>query len=446
MPVSGVQTPVMKPLAIHMVWALAAVGAFGLGLLGRTRTGAGGSIAGSNAVAGVSPSALPSPGSPARSGSHKGSTSGGHAEAVPGSRIPLKPGEIESVAREALSDPNPVKRQLAFARLLEGMTPENAQAIRDQLANGRASGEQWQLFQYAWGAVDGAGALAVAAKIENDDQRNGALSQALSGWASASPQQAIEWLGRLEKPEDRNKLQGSLIGGLADHDIGVATRYVLDLAASGEDGAAGYMGIVAAEQLRKEGPASSALWAESLPNGDAKTNALERVANSYVDQDPAAAAAWAAQFASVDYGARVIDEVGEEYAERDPSAAVKWLLGLPVGRAQEAGMHGALGEWARRDPTAASQFLIDLPQSPLKDQAVSGFVRRVAWEDPESAVAWARTIAQESTRSEAMTRAAQAWFVRDREAALQWLPTSGLSAEAQKKVLETKRDGRRNRG
>jgi len=304
----------MKPLAIHTVWALAAVGAFGLGLLGRGRTGGRDSASGAKAVTVASSPALSGPGSLARSGPPRASAADGQAEAKPGKRAPLKLGEIESVAREAFSDPNPVKRQLAFARLLEGMTPENAQAIRDQLSGGRASGEQWQLFQYAWGAVDGAGALAVAAKIENDDQRNGALSQALSGWASASPQQAIEWLGRLEKPEDRNRLQGSLVGGLADHDIGVATRYVLDLTASGDGGAAGFMGIVAAEQLRKEGPVSSALWAESLPNGDAKTNALERVANSYVDQDPAAAAAWAAQFAAVDYGARVIDEVGEEYA------------------------------------------------------------------------------------------------------------------------------------
>jgi len=385
-----------------------------------------------------------------------GRTRAGTADALAGrgdatgpaatTRALLTEAQIESTAIEAFTDPNPIKRQLAFARLLEGLTPENAEQIRAQMRGGRASGDQWQLFQYAWGAADGPGALAAASKIENADRRNGALAQALTGWASADPQQAIAWLGQIENKEERARLHGNLVGGLADHDIGFATRYVLDLAAAGDGNAAAYMNTVASEQLRKEGAVASAQWAEALPDGNAKTTALERIANSYVDTDPAAAAAWASQFASVDYGARIINEVGEEYAERDPGAAVQWLLGLPEGRAQEAGINGALGEWARRDPTAASQFLIDLPPSPIKDQAVSGFVRRIAWEEPESAIEWARTIAQESTRNESMTRAAQAWFIRDREAAVQWLPTSGLSPEAQKRVLETKRDGRRGRG
>jgi hypothetical protein len=430
--------------AYHALWFVAALGAYGIGTLNRDRSAAGGSRSNPSVVAVPMPPGNPGLARLAVAGDEAtGVASGPQAAGV---RAPLTKAEIESVAREAFNDPNPLKRQLAFARLLEGLTPENAEQIREQMRGGRANGDQWQLFQYAWGAADGVGALAAAAKIENADRRNGALAQALSGWASADPQQAIAWLGQVENKEERTRLQGSLVGGLADHDIGFATRYVLDLAAAGDGNAAGFMRTVASEQLRKEGPAASAQWAETLPDGDAKTTALEQVANRYVDNDPAAAAAWASQFATVEYGARVIDEVGEEYAERDPGAAVKWLLGLPEGRAQQAGMHGALGEWARRDPTAASQFLIDLPQSPLKDQAVSGFVRRVAWEDPESAIAWARTIAQESTRGEAMTRAAQAWFIRDREAALQWLPTSGLSAEAQKRVLETKRDGRRGRG
>jgi hypothetical protein len=109
-------------------------------------------------------------------------------------------------------------------------------------------------------------------------------------------------------------------------------------------------------------------------------------------------------------------------------------------------MYSALGEWARHDPTAASQYLVDMPPSALKDTAVNGFVRRLAWEDPESALAWAGTIGQDAPRTEAMTRAAQAWFLSNREAAIQWLPTSGLSAEAQQKVLETKPGDRRRRG
>jgi len=425
-----------QPHTLHALWLTAVVAAYAVGVWNRGDRHPASTPTSSvvSRVASPPDVSLRRAAADGDASAEVGATSG--ALAGP---IVLTQAEIEAVAREAFNDPNPLKRQLAFAKLLESLTPENAEQIREQMTGGRASGEQWSLFQYAWGAADGEGALAAAAKIENQGRRNGALAQALSGWASADPTQAISWMNQLENQDDKNRLMGSLVGGLADHDIGFATRYVMDLAAAGDNRAAGHMATVASEQIRIEGPEGAARWAESLPAGDLKGSALERVANSYVARDPETAAAWAAQFATVDYGVRVIDEVGEEWAERDPVAAVSWLNTLADGAGKAAGMQSALGEWARRDPTAASQYLIDMPPSPLKDQAVNGFVRRVAWEEPEAALAWARTIAQESTRQEAMTRAAQAWFVRDREAALQWLPTSGLSQEAQKRVLETRR-------
>lgn len=435
----------MKSLyGLQAFWFVVALGAYGVGTLKRDRPGTGPSP---DAVTVMTPqdAADPSERHPKLAGDEPADAGNGGA---PGTTTPapLRDDEIEGVAKDAFTDPNPVKRQLAFARLLEGLTPENAALIGDQLSGNRANGDQWRLFQYAWGAADGAGALAAAAKIENKENRAGALSQALSGWASADPATAISWLGQIEDKEEKNRLQASLVGGLADHDIGIASRYVMDLAAAGDPRAASHMETVASEQLRKEGPEGAARWAESLPAGDLKGAALGRVATSYVANNPEAAAAWAAQFSAVDYGVRVVAEVGEEWAEQNPTAAVAWLQGLGDGKAKSDGMYSALGEWARRDPTAASQYLVDMPQSPLKDDAVNGFVRRVAWEDPVSAIAWARSIAQESTRRDAMTRAGQAWFIRDREAALQWLPSSGLPPEAQKRILETKANGRRGRG
>lgn len=431
----------IKKHSIHALWFVAALGAYGLGAWNR----GGANDPNGTDLATVVRAPAPPDVSLRRALQPDGTGEAGqegNAPASSPSRAALSQTEIESMAREAFNDPNPLKRQLAFARLLEGLTADNAESIRAQMAGGNASGDQWRLFQYAWGSVDGQGALTAAGKIEDEGRRNGAISQALSGWASADPTQAIAWLNGLENQDQKNRFQDSLVGGLADYDIGFATNYVMDLAAAGDKRAGDHMRTVASEQLRKEGPEGAARWAEALADGDVKGAALERVANSFAARDPEAAAAWAAQFATASYGTQVIDEIGEEWAEQNPTATVNWLLNLPDSRGKSAGMHSALGEWARRDPTAASQYLVDMPQSPLKDEAVGGFVRRVAWEDPQAALAWARTIAQESTRQEAMTRAGQALFVRDREAALQWLPTSGLPPEAQKRILETRRRDR----
>ena len=70
---------------------------------------------------------------------------------------------------------------------------------------------------------------------------------------------------RLRNSKQQERLQDDLVSGLADADIGTATNYVLDLAASGNKRANDYIEIVAGEQLRKDGPEVSAMWAERLP-------------------------------------------------------------------------------------------------------------------------------------------------------------------------------------
>lgn len=363
------------------------------------------------------------------------------AETLPiGAITALTEADIETIAKDAFSDPNPLKRELAFAKLLDGLTAENAAKIREQMRAGGANGDQWRLFQYAWGAVDGPGAIAAAGEIEREDRRRGAISNALSGWASADPQQAIDWLGQLEE-EDQRRYQDELVSGLADGDLNLATTYVGELVDAGDRRAPDLMGIVAGEQIRKGGPVAAASWAERLPDSNAKGAALDRVANAYVDEDPATAARWAAQFANEDYGARVIEEVGDEWAERDPASAVSWLESLDESQGKQEGFASALGEWARRDPTAASQYLVDMPASELKDVAVNGFASRLAWEDPQSAIAWAESIQSNEMRVEALTRVGQAYFRRDRNAAIEWLGASGLPEAAQQRILESR--GRR---
>lgn len=441
-----------KTTVIHGTWCAVAMATFGMGHYFSNRSGGALPAQSADSRTLFSTRVMQSGGGIAAGGGKVEEGGSGAARPASGATSafaagPLLDNEIEAVAKDAFTDPNPLKRQLAFARLLEGLTPENAELIREQMRGGRANGDQWRLFQYAWGAADGEGALAAAEAIENKDYRNGAISQALSGWASADPRKAIAWLDAMDDGDEKKRLQDSLVGGLADHDIGTATDYVLNLAKGGDERASSYMENVASEQIRKEGHQAAALWAERLPDGNVKGAALDRVANTFVARDPAAAAAWATQFATEEYGARVIEEVGDEWAERDPVASVAWLESLDESRGKTEGMSSALGEWARRDPTAASEYLVNMPASDLKDTAVSGFVQRVAWEDPESAIVWADSIAQPEVRTEAMTRAAQAYFIRDREAAIEWLPESGLPPEAQKRVLETRRDrDRRGRG
>ena len=338
---------------------------------------------------------------------------------------------MEALATEAFRDPNPVKRRLAFAKLLEGMNPENASMIRDQLISLDAGGQEWRDFNYAWGALAGQEAFQQALLTDRKD-----LESLMPGWAAANPEGAMAMLENL--PEDllkeRGKFEASIVSGLADRDLDAAAAYVGKLQADGNENAGRLMDIVASETLRKDGPEAAAAWSQGLPDGPLKGAAMDRIAGTYARKDPIAAAKWVEQFASEEYAVRAVEEIGQRWARADPLTAVSWLDKLPAGEGQKAGLNSAFGDWEDRDPVAAGEYLMSMAPSPKRDSAISGFSNGYAYQDPQTAIAWAQDISDPNLRTSSLTHAGQAYFRTDPESAKVWLTTSGLSPEVQKEI------------
>lgn len=433
-----------KSILIHTIWGACAISTFAAGYLLAKPGGDSAGINPSGSLTAARLQAMSGPLNAADTGSRAVAARAGEGEPV--ARPALTEDQLKELAKEVFNDPNPLKRNIAFSKMLESLTPENATAMLETMKSNRAGGDQFQLFLYAWGAVDGAGAMAHADTLEGRMKQR-FLNETLPGWAGKNADAAIAWLETQKEDEGKNRLRSSLMAGLADGDLGFATGYALQRADAGDKQAASYLETVAGEQLRKNGAVAAAAWGEALPDGELKGAALDRVAGQYSREDPAAAAAWAAKYATTDYGARVVEEVGDTWAARDPKAAVEWLNTLAEGQGRSEGTFSALRNWTRKDPLAASQYLVDMPASQAKDSAVSGFARSLAGEDPQSAIAWAGTISDDASRVKTLTRAGQSWFRSDPVAASNWLQTSNLPQAAREAIVNPQRDGRRrNRG
>ncbi len=343
---------------------------------------------------------------------------------------------LELLVEQALKDPNPITRRLAFSRLLESLTPENAETIRAQMVSLGAGGDQWRDFHYSWGAVSGKAALDFAMKSEEPD-----LAATMSGWAAANPADALALLNNLppEMQGQRAELTESIVTGLTHTDPALATDLVLRLGREGNERADDLMEMIAGETLRTQGPEAASQWAEGIPDGPLKGNAMSEIAERYARQDPQAAARWAQRFADKDFGAGAIEQVGAQWGESDPVAAVGWLEQLPAGPGQTSGLRNVFGDWEDRDPAAAGEYLLAMPQSAKRDSAISGFAMGYAWQNPQLAIAWAQDIQDPGLRLTSLTRAGQAYFRRDPTAAQAWLESSGLPAEARQQVLNNRR-------
>jgi hypothetical protein len=426
-------------LLIHGFWALAVIAAFSLGW----RSSRSGSEIGTNAEnrskisqAGVNQEYAAGESRNSRSGSRElGSRPDSDLEGLFG-KIVSGSASLESLANQALKDPNPITRRLAFSRLLEALTSENAETIRSQLVSLGADAEQWRDFHYSWGAISGKAAFEHAMKSEEQD-----LAASMTGWAAANPSEALAMLNNLpqEVEGQKDELIASIVTGLTHRDKSTATDLVLKLEKEGNGRAGNLMEIVAKEAIRMQGAEQASIWAESLPDGAMKGTAMGRIAESYVRKNPQAAAKWGERFADKEYASSAIEQIGGRWAESDPVAAVGWLESLPAGNGQKAGLSRAFGDWEDRDPAAAGEYLLAMPNSAKRDSAISGFAMGYAWQNPQLAITWAQDIQDPALRQSSLTRAGQAFFRRDPSGAKAWMENSGLSPEAQQQIVNGRR-------
>jgi hypothetical protein len=383
--------------------------------------------------------------------SRKGTATGGRANSSSENRGFGRPSmsglandlSVPELVKMATSHPSPIKRAYAFAELLDSLTPENVEEIVEAMREADDRGEeQWRGLLYAWGAMNGEAAIAYAEEnMREDEEKQEFLSRALTGWASAQPSQAKAWVEGLEDENEKGRYRWSLVSGMADTDIATATLYAMERQEAGDTQSWRYMQMISEEQLRQSSVQQSVQWAESLPAGDLKASAMQRVAEGYVDKDPEGAAKWATNLIDGPYASKVIPEVSDEWAERDAPATIAWLETLEAGEAKTAGMSAALAEWVKRgDPMEASKYLAAMPKSEERDSAVGGFAQILARSDPEAAVTWAETIGNDKVRSETLVDAGRAWLRLDPATATDWLQGGDLDEAIVERIVTQERD------
>lgn len=370
-------------------------------------------------------------------------------------------GSPSSFVKAFLNEGDALEANKMFADLLLNLTADNAREIFDALReSGRADGNfgrDMGLFLQAWGRLDGQKSIEAVADLGGDGRRRafGSMS-AMEGWASTDAAAAMAYVTTAEDGWEKGMMRQGTISGIARTDPAAATAYVLELEAerlasgeTGDDRWRGYavdrqMEVIAEAQLRR-GTAEATSWAESLPEGDIKAAAFDQVAENFVKSDPAGAAEWVAEHATSDYAQRAVREIAEEFGRTDPTAAIAWAEQLPE-ESQRGAMSETLDQWTRADPVAASEYLETMETSSARDAAVQSFARQLDREDPAVAADWAATIANDETRIDTLRDVGSSWMRTDAEGAKAWLPTSGLSEEAQTKIIEQPDDRGRGRG
>jgi hypothetical protein len=191
-----------------------------------------------------------------------------------------------------------------------------------------------------------------------------------------------------------------------------------------------------AGNLARQDPELAAEWVEShMTDERIDAKVIGRVVGEWARHNPADAAAWIGEHGESDlFNSEVISDLAGNWARRDSGAALDWAANLDPDARKRA--YGAIvGRVSDREFESTANWLRDSPVSEVMDSAREAYAWRTFRRDPPAALAQAGRIANVRHRESMSVRLAHAVLRQDRAAVVAWLPNSGLSPEAQRRIL-----------
>jgi hypothetical protein len=118
-------------------------------------------------------------------------------------------------------------------------------------------------------------ALTLAAELMPGDGRDALLAHAAAQWAIESPEDVVNWAGRISEVNIRDRILASAAEAWSDQDPVAAANMVVERLTPGRFQEDAVMGIV--QRWMQKEPEAALAWIQRFPEGDLRRTALEAV-------------------------------------------------------------------------------------------------------------------------------------------------------------------------
>ncbi|MDB4295831.1 hypothetical protein N9908_06245 [Akkermansiaceae bacterium] len=251
-------------------------------------------------------------------------------------------------------------------------------------------------------------------------------------WAKQDPEGAMNWAKSLEGREATRATSG-VLSELAKSDPAKAAEMVSEI---DEGGRAGAYASIAGEWAKKDW-ASTEFWIGSLPS-DQKDAALGSAIKSLAATDTALAAQKTLGIPEGDARTNAIEEVSGVMAKTDPSGAMDWVMLNGNEDAQRESVGDVMQSWVAEDAQAARTWIDGQAEGEVRDAAVGSYVFNNQSAAPQDNIALAETITDERTRDRAIGMTAYRWMNDDSAAATEYIQNSdAVSDRIKERVLNS---------
>jgi hypothetical protein len=347
--------------------------------------------------------------------------SSGLRQGRPGSE-PHAGNQVRDLLQAALAESNSEHRKELLRQWADSMDPgdiEHWLEQADSAVNQEMRSEVRQVLLSCWTKKDMAGMAAwFGERQAADEMHQESRDILLKVLGAQEPSQAFSWMEKTLSESVRRELYGPFFRQwTAGNPSAAAAKLRQMAAASPEDAVWGELAGQLAGQWAQTDVNGAVAWAQALPKGAAKAQALVQVSYRWAEVDPKAAAACAARQDDL----ALLQAVAITWAASDPKSAAAWALELPAGERQNSAMAGAAAVWAQKEPAKAAAYANSLPEGEARNQARVSVASMWASSDPAEAAKWVEQFAEGAVREQAFERVINAWAAADAGEASQWL-------------------------
>jgi len=231
--------------------------------------------------------------------------------------------------------------------------------------------------------------------------------------------QTLAGLGMEHVEGEPSEALDELVGTITDAQMPVVLNELL--AASAVEAGADLRRLLL-RRWAERNPVAAAAWADQLPEGALRREAIQHVAIVWANAELTGALQWVQQMSNGETKQTALLNIGYEAARTTPFEALQVAVELPSSRPRDELLAHAASQWAATAPAAAAEWAGRIPDAGLREQILARIAMAWAELDPTAAAGLVTTaLAAGGVQDRAVTAVVQRWAQQSPEAAANWV-------------------------
>jgi hypothetical protein len=232
-------------------------------------------------------------------------------------------------------------------------------------------------------------AISLLDNLTDPSIRGAAIDTIATNWSNTDPNAALAWAQNLPDTESASAFN-SIVAIWLKSDPAAAATYVQN---SPDQAAFLSTDPALAQTLAASNPQAALDFAYSLPDGEAKNQALNNVLVSMAPLDFTDAWTDAAALPVADNPVGIMTNLVGTLANKDPAQAAGLIAQFPAGAAQDSVTSTVAAIWVSQDPQAFTVWLTSLQPGDVRDTAIAALVSSSqAAKNPAGVLEWVNTV------------------------------------------------------